>query len=74
MFSELIYHPVASDTNTPEDVLNEAYLAERVLTSLDEIQERPVSAKAFFRLSYHLLMYVLLCMRPVVIFSKELRQ
>jgi two-component system chemotaxis response regulator CheB len=47
VLSDLIYHPVEPTTIIPEDVSNEAYLAERVLTSLDDTEERTESATGY---------------------------
>jgi two-component system chemotaxis response regulator CheB len=39
VLSGLIYQPVSTNTDIPRDVLNEAYLAERVLTSIEEVEQ-----------------------------------
>ncbi|TSD66428.1 chemotaxis protein CheB [Inquilinus sp. KBS0705] len=40
ILSGLVYQPSKSQDGIPEDVLNEAFLAERVLTALDAVEER----------------------------------
>jgi two-component system chemotaxis response regulator CheB len=47
VLSGLIYQPVKSNQATPEDVLNEAFLAERVLTSIDDTEQRAQGGTGF---------------------------
>lgn len=47
ILSGLIYHPVKEHGPVPEDVLNEAYLAERVLTAIDDVEERTVGGTGY---------------------------
>jgi two-component system chemotaxis response regulator CheB len=47
ILSGLIYQPAKPDVDIPEDVLNEAYLAERVLTSIDVVEEHTAGGTAF---------------------------
>jgi two-component system chemotaxis response regulator CheB len=47
VLSGLIYQPVKSQASIPEDVFNEAYLAERLLTSMDDVEGRTDAATGF---------------------------
>lgn len=40
ILSGLVYHPAKTQTEIPDDILNEAFLAERILTTIDAVEER----------------------------------